>query len=126
MVLTLSIHIQGPGTLVRQEEVRLFPVEAKACVRELWWVETLLSIHHRLCFMLRTEGVRRVDGEAEDMERGQITKTLVWQAKGFSFYSETTGVCWKEFERGRDMAISVVGKVSLATLYRLSAGWAAR
>lgn len=49
-------------------------------------------------------------GEAEDVERGQIMKTLVWQAKEFTFYSETTGVCWKEFECGRDMAIFVVGK----------------
>lgn len=60
--------------------------------------------------MLRIEGVRRVDGETEDVERGHITKTLVWQAKEFSLYSETTGVCWKEFECGRDMAIFVVGK----------------
>lgn len=49
-------------------------------------------------------------GQAEDMERNQIMKALVWQAKEFTFYPETTGLCWKELECGRDMAIFVVGK----------------
>lgn len=33
-------------------------------------------------------------------------KTLVWQAKEFTVYAEVTGVCLKEFECGRNMAIS--------------------
>lgn len=54
--------------------------------------------------------MRRADGGAGDMERGQIMKTRLWQAKDVTFYSEITGVCLKESERGRDMAIFVVGK----------------
>lgn len=44
------------------------------------------------------------------MERGQIVKTRLWQAKDVTFYSEIAGVCLQEFERGRHVAIFTVGK----------------
>lgn len=89
---------------VRQEEVRSFQAEGKTCVRKLWYVATLFSVNCRCILWLRTEGEDWVWGE--QMWWGQIIKTLVWQAKEFTVYAEVTGVCLKEFECGRNMAIS--------------------
>ena len=45
-------------------------------------------------------------------------KTLVWQVKEFTFYSEITGVPLKRDDE-RDGAMFMIGKVSLATVYGL-------
>lgn len=74
----------------------------------------------------KPQGVRRAHGEAEGVERGQISKTLLWQSKEFTFYSETTGVCLKEFERRRGMAIVVVGKGQSGLTVQTLWGWATR
>lgn len=48
--------------------------------------------------------------ENENMDNGQIMKTLVWQAKEYALSPKIFRVHLKELEHGRDMAIVIAEK----------------
>lgn len=58
-------------------------------------------------------------GQTEDMERTQIMKMLVWQAKEFKFYPEIFRVHLMEYKHGRDMGTFMAKKGQYAHVSRI-------